>query len=92
MAGWSVGKMGELVAVAKARMKGVVKVDVTDVREVGLMDAMMVSQVVVRSDNMMDEVMGVHLVVLKVEETVLLKGESLVDSTASLKVGYSVGG
>ena len=55
------------MAVAKARMKGVVRVDLTDVREVGLMDSMMAFREVVCSDSLMDEVMGVQLVVLKVE-------------------------
>ena len=91
MAGWSVGKKGKRAAVAKARMKGVVKVDWTDIREVGLLDAMMVSREVVRLDSLMDEVMVVHLVVLKVEWAALLKGDSLFASNVFLKVGHSVG-
>jgi len=55
------------------------------------MDAMMVSREVVRLDSLMDEVMVVHLVVLKVEWAALLKGDSLFASNVFLKVGHSVG-
>jgi hypothetical protein len=88
MVGWEEGKTcGCREGEDEGRRKG----DWTDIREVGLMDAMMVSREVVRLDSLMDEVMVVHLVVLKVEWAALLKGDSLFASNVFLKVGHSVG-